>query len=412
MDSKGKNMVDVKMSNRRAILNLIHDQGAMSRKNVASALSLTPAAITTIVNNLIENGVIHEVGQPEQAVISGPGRKEIMINIANRNCCGLGISINLGEAILSATYLDGQLIFENRVRVSDQTPAQETIKNLCRKMRRLIEDYSISSSKIIGLGVVARGIVNNDKGISLNSYGVWHDRNIPLKKLFNEQFNIPVVIDNNVRALANAHLFMSHMRNMGSMLFIRSEMGIGAALLIDHKFHYGSNYQCSEIGHIPVVRNGKQCSCGKYGCLETVASGRAIVTLVKEIHSKEMTPNLFMRTGGRTSEITINNIVQAANEGDRKICRILAKAAEYFATGIYTAVTIIDPQKIVLYGTIFEKALYMDMLREKIACYSQEIAERKQLIEKSKFNLNLDAECACILTVREFYDHGGSLQQY
>ena len=108
MSYKGDNLMSVKRTNRSAALHALQEKGAMSRKRLAQSMNLTPAAITKIVGEMISDGLLFE---GEILSSGGAGRREILVEINAKRACGLGILINLRQAILSAAWLDGSVIF-------------------------------------------------------------------------------------------------------------------------------------------------------------------------------------------------------------------------------------------------------------------------------------------------------------
>ena len=126
MQIKGDNLTHVKRANRGAILKLLHEQGAMSRKKLAEALRLTPAAISKITGELIADGLVRE-GESVPAD-GGIGRREVLIELETRAYCALGVLINIGQAVLSAVWLDGSVIFSEEVALPRPAPADETPK--------------------------------------------------------------------------------------------------------------------------------------------------------------------------------------------------------------------------------------------------------------------------------------------
>ena len=108
MPYQGDNLISVKRGNRSAALGILHEKGAMSRKRLAEHMNLTPAAITKIVGEMLEEGLLLE-GEILQS--SGAGRREILIDLNPEAAVALGVLINLRQAIVSAVRLDGSVIF-------------------------------------------------------------------------------------------------------------------------------------------------------------------------------------------------------------------------------------------------------------------------------------------------------------
>jgi predicted NBD/HSP70 family sugar kinase len=403
MALKGDNMVRVKQSNRSAILNLLHEEGKLSRKRIAKKLMLTPAAITLLIGDMIKEGLLRE-GETLPGAGSA-GRKEVVVEINSRNFASLGVSINLHDIIISAVYLDGTVLFHKSLPNDHSKTAEELVDYIADELDKLVKENNLERNRIVGLGVAIRGIVDLERKISIHSFGALRESNVPLYKMFEEKTGYRITMDNNVRSLSEAHIFMFRKPRPSSMLFLRSEIGIGGAVTINSETHLGGNGKCSELGHTPVVKNGKLCKCGKRGCLETIASPEAIENEAKAIYSPDKTPQLYKLTGGNIGNVTFDTIVDAALGGDEKIEKIIRNAIIHLADVLKVVIYTIDPQYIVLYGKMFRNKIYFNWLNHEMKIGMDDYQDT--IIKESQFNMTLEDKCAGILAVRAFYNEGG-----
>ena len=404
MSYQGDNLMSVKRSNRSAALRILHEKGAMSRKRLAESMHLTPAAITKIVGEMIADGLLVE---GEMLSSNGAGRREILIDLNTEAACGLGVLINLRQAILSATWLDGRVIFSEEVVLDAQAPAEETTKRLSARLLELVEQHRIRHEAIIGLGVAVRGITSEDGRIVRNSFSALAEMDYPLCEKFEEMTGFPTVMENNVRSLFAAQMFVSRDETAGSQFFIRCGYGIGAALSIDGRIWHGVTAQCAEIGHIPLIRRGgKPCHCGKCGCLETIASPGAMREDAIAILSEKKTPLLWRKYRNRDIEdLNVFDVFAAASNGDEGAFEIVDRSIQALGTAIKAVIYLVDPGKIVLYGSLFEDSYYLSRLMSEL----QEGVDARHdvVIEKSKYNQQLEDRAACLLAVQNFIDNGG-----
>lgn len=404
MSYKGDNLMSVKRTNRSAALRALHEKGAMSRKRLAESMHLTPAAITKIVAEMIHDGLLSE---GEMLSSGNAGRREILIDINAKQGCGLGILINLRQAILSATWLDGSVIFAREIPLEANASSEETAKQLSERLTELLEEYEIRREQVIGLGIAVRGITSADGRTVRNSFGALAETDYPLCALFEEMTGFHCVMENNVRSLLAAQMFLSRDENEGSQFFLRCGHGIGAALSIDGKIWHGVTAQCAEIGHIPVIRRGgKPCHCGKSGCLETIASPGAIREEAISILSPERTPLLWQTFQDRDAEtMNVFDVLTAASNGDAGASAIVDQAIQALGTAIKSLIYLVDPGKIVLYGSLFEDPYYLFRLGSEL---KEGVDLRHDVvIEKSSYNLQLEDKAACLLAVQDFMDNGG-----
>ena len=286
-------------------------------------------------------------------------------------------------------------------------PAEATVKMLCERLIALTEEHIREKERILGVGIAIRGITSFDGRVVLNSFGALSCSDYPLAQRVEEYTGYSAVMSNNVRALFAAQMFLSKERELHSQFFLRCEYGIGASLSINDRIWLGGTNQCSEIGHIPVIRRGgKPCSCGKSGCLETIASPAAIREDAICILSPDKTPVLWKTSLVRGRDaLTVEDVLEAASCGDSGAAEIVDRAVSALSAALKSVIYIIDPAKIVLYGRMFENDFYLTRLLAEL----QEGVDAGHHIttEKSAYNQLLEDRAAGLLVIEAFIDNGG-----
>lgn len=404
MKLEGDNMANVKRTNRSAALRSLHENGGTSRKRLSETIKLTPATISKIVTDMMEEGLLLE--GPELENGRNVGRREVLVKLNPHARCALGILINIGGAILSGAWLDGSVIFAETVLLPRKAPADAAVEKLTRRLMELAREHDLADERIIGIGVAIRGITDLSCRMVLNSFGALAEEEYPLAARIEALTGKRVVMDNNVRALFLAQMFEARDKSSKSQYFLRCEYGIGAALSIEDRIWMGNAGRCSEIGHVPVIRRGgKPCACGKSGCLETIASPSAMLEDALAILSPEATPVLYnmYEQGG---DVTVGMILEAARRGDEKVAEIVDRAVNLLTATLKTVIYTINPAKIVLYGQLFENSYYLSKFLAEMEVGLDPGRERVT-IEKSPYNLALERCAACILVVEHFFEMGG-----
>ena len=404
MTFQGDNMMAVKRNNRSAALRILHEKGEMSRKKLAEFMQLTPAAITKIVAEMLGEGLLRE----GDAVTSGSvGRREIPVALNVRCVCALGMLINTRQAILSAVWLDGSVIFSEEIPLPPRASADETVEMLTRRLLALAAEAGLERGSILGVGLAVRGVTSPDGRTVADSFGALREANYPICERVEELCGLRTVLANNVRALFSAQTFFSRDEAGGSQFFLRCEYGIGASLSIDGKIWHGVTEQCAEIGHIPVVRRGgKPCSCGKSGCLETIASPTAIREDALALLSPDKTPVLWnLWRGKKPDQLSVDDVFRAASSGDDGAATIVDRAVIALGSAVKAVVYLVDPGKIVLYGRMFENEYYLSRLLSELR---EGVDSRHTVtVEKSRYNHQLEDKAAPLLAVQDFFDRGG-----
>ena len=400
----GDNMFKVKRNNRSVILQLLHEQEGLSRKRLAEQTNLTPAAITKITSELIAEGLVHE----GRTLPSGSaGRREVCLEPDVQAHCALGLLLNRGLATLSAVWLDGAVIFAEEETLPTPAPAEETLARLCKRLLALAAEHGLTGSRILGIGAAIRGITDRSGRVVCNSFGTLDERDCPLAARSEALTGLPVVMANNVRALFAAQMFLSGDQQHRSQFFLRCEYGIGGSLSVNGRIWHGATEQCSEIGHIPVVKQGgKLCVCGKRGCLETIASPTAIREDAEALLSPENTPLLWRlhaeRGGGA---LALDEVLEAAAQGDAAVAALVDRALVALSDALKAVIYVLDPEKVVLYGRLFDDSWLLGRLREEMRKGVD--AGHRVLPEVSPYNHQLENKAAPLLMVTDFFEAGG-----
>jgi predicted NBD/HSP70 family sugar kinase len=405
MPFTGDNMMGVKRNNRSAALRILHEEGSLSRKRLAEILGLTPAAITKIVGEMLGEGLLLE----GSAVPSGSaGRREILLELNPRFGAALGVLINLRQAIVSAVWLDGTVIFSEEYALAPKAPAEETVAMLSERLLQLADRCGLERGRILGVGVAMRALIGPDDRSIVQSFDTLDRNEFAICDAFEARTGLPAILSNSVRALFAGQLYLEREPELGSQLFLRCSGGIGAALSIHGRIWEGDRRQCAEIGHIPVVREGgKPCHCGKSGCLETIASPAAMLADAMAILSPERTPVLWRLFGEkREQSLTAMDVLEAARESDPGALEIASRAVSALADALKSAVYLLDPGKIILYGDIFEHPYLLSRLQAEMEVGVD--AGHAVRMEKSRYNGTLENRAAGLLVASRFLESGGT----
>lgn len=404
--SKGGNMTTVKLQNRALILNVIRNVGAVSRLDIAEQVQLTPAAITILVNEMVKEGIITEVGQLEEPD-KRSGRKKVLIDINYDFKNVIGINIESDTINIGVSNIKGEIIVHKRMPVDKTIPPRELLERISSECMNILWKENILKENILGVGVGIVGPVDEETGVSKHAYGIWNEE-VPVKDMLQEALGLRVIVDNNVRTLALGELDYHTKDEQSNILFIKYGPGIGSAMIINNNIYYGSNNQSGEIGHTIVELEGDICRCGKRGCLETIAAEKVIMSKVGKRFSKENTPKLYEICKGDASKINSNTVYHSIKENDTEVINIINRGIKFMALAIANAVSLFDPDKVIMYGEAFKQDFviryFKKILLEILA--SDNIDE---FITLSELNYKSNYIGGIALALREFfYSTGGN----
>jgi len=179
-------------------------------------------------------------------------------------------------------------------------------------------------------------------------------RGVPLGSDLAEQFSVPVVVENDVRAAAWGEFRFGAGRDVRSLIAVFVGTGVGGGLVIDGALWHGATNAAGEIGHTQVVPDGRVCPCGGRGCLEQYASGGGFQRRFRDALDEGIKTILTERTHREPATLTAPMVAAAAGEGDDFAREVWADAERYLTLALANAITLINPNLVVLGGGVIE----------------------------------------------------------
>lgn len=219
------------------------------------------------------------------------------------------------------------------------------IKFLISFANEMIEKSRASRQKIRGIGVGFPGPLDAETGIIFNPPNLMGWDNVPLKSMLEEEFNIPVSVENDANAAALGEWWMGAGAGTNSLVCITLGTGVGGGIILDGKLLHGASGMAGEVGHMTIVKDGIMCTCGNRGCLEAYASARGIIerthtALLKDNISNEHLPN------------SLEQICKMASDGNEIISNVIKEAGVILGIAIANLANLLNPEIVVLFGGV------------------------------------------------------------
>jgi len=226
-------------------------------------------------------------------------------------------------------------------------------------MRSLIKSV-LKGNKPDAIGISFGGPVDATTGLVRLSHHVPGWENVPLKQLFEEDYNVPVSIDNDANVAAIGEYRFGAGQGYDSLFYITISTGVGGGWIINGKLWRGALGMAGEIGHIVVDPRGPLCLCGKRGCVERLASGPYMAQNAREMLEKELPSAegkargeiLRYLTGNNLDLLTGKVVSAAAAYGDEIAQEVLYRGAWALGVGIGNVANLMNPQRFVLGGGV------------------------------------------------------------
>jgi glucokinase-like ROK family protein len=353
---------NVKYINKHAVLDLIRfTSGGISRVELAQKLSLTRAAVTPIVNNLLDTGLIHET----ESRVASSGRPPILLSINAARGIVAGIDMGASHLTILIANFAAQVLAEKEIPFDIANGPTECIQQADQLLNSLLTELGqdVRNLAAIGLGVPGPTVARAGMVLSPPIMPGW-DR-FPIRDTCEKLWGCPVSLNNDAELGVLGEWAYGAGRGEENLTYIKVGTGIGAGLFIDGQIFRGATGSAGEIGHMTVDENGPLCTCGNHGCLEAIAGGKAIAAQARQaILQNKHTELADIHPVERITAIEVAN---AAARGDLVAQEILAEAGNQLGIAITSLVNLFNPSIVVVGGGVAQTGdLFLEPIRKMV----------------------------------------------
>lgn len=325
----------MKKINKSIVMERIREESPTSRARIAERTGLTKATVSSLVTELIDSGLVEEIGAGQ----SRGGRKPMLLLFTSG--AGYAIGIDLGTEAINAvlTDLSGTILLEWSA-ASDNTDVETAVATIKRCVTELIAQAPKSRYGVIGIGVGIPGFSDEAGNILFAPNLGWVD--IGLQTLLEDSFAIPVVIENEAKvgAVGEKRYGSQAAADAASLVYVSVGGGIGTGIMIKEELYRGASGYSGEMGHISILHDGKPCRCGNQGCWELYASENALMQEARAVYGQ--------------AELDLETLVERARAGEEAALQVLQAHGRYLGIGLVNIINSLNPDSIVIGGKIVQ----------------------------------------------------------
>ncbi len=349
--------------NRVNTINLIRNNDGISRAEIVKISGLSAPTVTRIVEKLITDGLVSEIGTGE----SSGGRKPRRLHFSGGNNHVIGIDLGTTNIHGVLSDLEANIVAEKQ----RPTPVEKDFSSVMEQTAGVISDLKKQlkdkNKRILGIGMAVAGLINRQRnvvGFSPNFH--WHD--VDVVQELKKWHDIPVIFDNVTRVMAMGEMSYGVGRTRRNFICVNVGYGIGAGIIIDGKPLYGPTGMAGEFGHVTLDKTSRiKCDCGNYGCLEALASGSGIAKIARKALEDGVSSSLIDMCNGDVATVTARQVANAAKAGDSLAWSILKQSLEYLGIGIAGLINLFTPEAVVIGGGVAEAGdILFDNVREVV----------------------------------------------
>lgn len=288
----------------------------------------------------------------------------------------IGVDLGGTNIVSAIVNYQGEIVNSLKVPTLAERGKEATIKRIIEAIHKNIVQSSVAPDNIIGIGIGAPGPLDIKRGIINFAPNLPGWRDVPLRKILEDEFNIKVVLENDANAAAWGERYFGAGQGVNNLVCFTLGTGIGGGIIIDGKIYHGNNYGAAELGHMTVNKDGPRCNCGNYGCLEAYSSATGIKNRIKN-RIKEGIKSKFLNFDNDDElfeSLRLKLIFETARKGDKLTKSVVEEAISYLGIAIANIANILNPEMVVLVGGITNEGdkLLIPLKREvrKRAFYS------------------------------------------
>jgi predicted NBD/HSP70 family sugar kinase len=364
--------------NQGLVLRTLYHHGPASRAEVARLTGLTRTTVSDVVGEFLAEGLAREIGRGP----STGGKAPILVEVDDD--ARLAIGLDLGERAFTGALVNLRGVVRRLIEVPvESRDGQGALATVYQLIDSLLA--GTSSASILGIGVGTPGIVDTERGIIRWAVNLdWQD--LPLGHLVFERTGLPTYLANDARAAAIGEYLFANPDRSPNLVAIKIGLGVGAGIILNGQLFQGDGFGAGEIGHTGVVDDGVRCRCGRFGCLETVVSSRALLREA-EAAARAHPGSALDRIVRATGMITLGDLATAASEGDEPARRVVVAAGRALGRAIAGVIGLLNVRRIVLLGTV--AALgdeFVEAVRDEAARRSLETLAAQTEIELGRPN--------------------------
>ena len=379
---------------RFKILDKIYTKGPISRIDISKETGITPATVSEITGNMIQENLIHEIGEviPEE---SKSGRKKILLGVSSNHSFYIGTELSLKYISFCLTDNTGKIINDKIISLNSSNLSETlTEEYYINELNNFIDKYKKFSPKAIGVALPGHFDDNTKSIISNNVF--W--KNFDIKYIL-DNVELPIFFENNVKCMTLAERLFTFTGIDSNFIFFHVSRGMFCSYMYNGNLYAKDNFLVGEIGHIVVHPDGELCECGKRGCLQTYGSEAWIIKKSQILFDNSEVTYLKQLVSDK-NKISIETVLKAYSLGDEGIIKILHSAIKYLSITLNNLSMMIDCNKIIVHGELFNEPLLRNLLKELLNQNISLLSKHKKqdIIIKSYHSYNgaLAAAALCL----------------
>ena len=269
------------------------------------------------------------------------------------------IGIDLGGTNIAVGIVteDGEISAKKSVKTGSQRPFEDIVKDMADCTLSLLEENGVSLEDVLHIGIGAPGSIDTANGVIVYANNFKYGDHVPMANLLRKHIDKPVYIGNDANVAALGEVISGAAKGLKNAIMITLGTGVGGGIVIDGKIYEGQYSAGAELGHIMIVKDGEQCTCGRKGCWEAYASATALIRQTAKAMREN--PDSLMNQLTTLDNVSGRTAFEAARKGDNAGQKVVDRYIEYIAEGLIDMINIFRPEILIIGGGICNEGDYL-----------------------------------------------------
>jgi predicted NBD/HSP70 family sugar kinase len=321
--------------NRLRVVDALRRAGTASRSDLARTTGLSRTTVTSLVSDLQGRGLIVEQADA-RVEPSGRGRPPVLLRLDAAAGSALGVDFGHRHVRVAVADLSSAVLAERFHEVEVDHSPHEALDAAAELATEVLAEAGVERSRVIGAGMALSGPIDRHTGV-VGSTVLPGWAGIQAGEELSRRLEIPVELDNDANLGALAEVSFGAGRGFADVVYVMMSSGVGAGLVLGGRLYHGASGIAGELGHVQVRTEGAVCRCGSRGCLETVASTGALLSLLRPTHG---------------ADLTLHDMLDLVADGDLAARRVVNDAGRAVGRAVADFSNFLNPAAIIVGGDL------------------------------------------------------------
>lgn len=340
----------IKLLNEIQLLNLIREEGPISRIELARRTEMSKVTVFEIINRLIEAGFVIDIGKGEAS--SRGGKRPTLVKLNAGNHFVIGIEYKRTEARIALADIEANVIDKKKIRYSAGADPLKVLQRTCSRIDRMLKSDQASADKLVSIGIGVPGLINYEEGRLYFADTLRHWDTIPIAHFFSERYNVPAILENDVNTITIGESILGAGKEYSNIVNLWIGDGVGAGIILHDQLVQGLAGGAGEIGYLEL--NGF-CNSAKLSYLYEDQQYFGDILQVKHLQST-LAEHLGQYEGKPADELTFRQIIHIAEKDKGVLGEILDEYIRLVAILCMSMIKMINPEVLILSGKVVEQS--------------------------------------------------------